>query len=213
MKPIILSAWIAGVLAVCAAPARAQSLGQFGGAEVVPVNGQAFGAYVDASAHVVGVISQLRLSFYPKVDFGFQGGLDRLDYLDVNRTVVRLGTDFKVLTAKAGPTFPVDLAFGAGLAVETGDNVSVLTVGPMGVVSRSFPAGAGGTIVPYGALGISYSSIDVPGRDDTGLQLPLKLGTEFRFAPELRFVVELQQKMGTSYSDKGSFAIGATFPF
>ena len=118
MKRILLSAWIVGVLAVCATPARAQSLGQFGGAEVVPVNGQAFGAYVDASSHVVGVISQLRLSFYPKVDFGFQGGLDRLDYLDVNRTVLRLGTDFKVLTAKASTTTQARIARECDTAVQ-----------------------------------------------------------------------------------------------
>jgi outer membrane protein with beta-barrel domain len=213
VKSLIRSAWIAGALVACAVPAHAQSLGQFGGATTLPLMGRAFGTYVDASSHEVGFVSTLRLCFYPGVDFGFQGGIKRLDNLGVDRAALRLGTDFKVLAVRSGASMPVDVSIGGGLGVETGDNLSVLTIGPMAVASRAFPAGAAGAIEPYASVGISYTSIDAPGKDDTGLALPLRFGAEFRFAPDLRFVVELRQQVGTYYGDRGTFAIGTTFPF
>ncbi len=213
MKSIIRSAWIAGAFVACAVPAHAQSLGQFGGAGTLPLMGHAFGTYVDAGSHVVGFVSTLRLCFYPGVDFGFQGGLKRIDNLGVDRAALRLGADFKVAAARRSAAVPVDVAIGGGLGVETGDNLSVLTLGPTVVASRAFPAGVAGSVEPYAALGVSYTSIDAPGKDDTGLQLPLRLGAEFRFAPDLRFVLELQQKIGTYYGDRGTFAVGTTFPF
>ncbi len=213
MKRRFASAVIAAALIACSAPASAQSLGQFAGARTLAINAHSFGAYVHTSGNIVGLVSQLRLSFYPGVDFGFQGGLDRIDYRSVNRTVLRLGADFKVATAKASETLPVDLAFGGGLGVETGDNISVLTLGPMAVASRTFETSTNGSITPYGALGVSYSSVDVPGDNNTGLQLPLHLGAEFRMAPEFQLVIELQERLGTSYSDRGTLVIGANFPF
>jgi len=213
VKRSTLTAWMAGSLLVCAMPAGAQSLGQFGGAGTLPLMGHAFGTYVDAGSHVVGFVSTLRLCFYPGVDFAFQGGLKRLDYLGADRTALRLGADFKVAAARRSATMPVDVAFGGGLGVETGDDLSVLTLGPTAIASRSFPAGVAGSVEPYAAVGVSYTSIDAPGKDDTGLQLPIRLGVEFRFAPDLRFVMELQQKLGTYYGDRGTFAVGTTFPF
>jgi hypothetical protein len=207
------SAWIAGVLLACAVPARAQSLGQFTGAQTLPINGRSFGAYVHAGGHVVGFVSQLRLSFYPGVDFGFQGGLDRLDWSGADRTLLRLGADFKVACMKASAQFPVDLSFGGALGVDTGDDMSVFTLGPTAIASRTFPTGKEGTVTPYAALGIGYSSIDVPGTDDTGLQLPLRIGAEFAIAPEFHLVIELQERLGTSYSDRGTLLLGANLPF
>src|SRR5258705_6644118 len=55
--------------------AFAQVPGQFTGAEILPVNAHMYGGYLVASNNVVGGLAQLRLSFYPGVDFGFQGGL------------------------------------------------------------------------------------------------------------------------------------------
>jgi len=213
VKSIIRSAWIAGAFLACAVPAHAQSIGQFGGAGTLPLMGHAFGTYVDASSHVVGFVSQLRLCFYPGVDFGFQGGLKRFDTLGADRTALRLGTDFKVVAARTSATIPVDVAIGGGLAVETGDDLSVLTLGPTVVASRAFPAGAAGAVEPYAAASVGYTSVDAPGKDDTGLQLPLRVGVELRFAPDLRFVMELQQRLGTFYGDRGSISLGTTFPF
>src|SRR5262245_796736 len=78
----VLTAWLAGALLVCAQPARSQSLGQFGGAAPLPMNSKVISTFVDASSHEVGFVTQLRLSYYPDVDFGFQGGVKRLDYTD-----------------------------------------------------------------------------------------------------------------------------------
>lgn len=213
MNRNILAAWAAGALIVCACPAHSQSLGQYGGATPLPMNGHAFGAFVDASAHEVGFITQLRLSFYPDVDFGFQGGLKRLDYDDADGNALRLGADFKVAAQRASATFPVDLSFGGGLGVDTGDNYSVLTLGPMAVASRGFAAGATGTIVPYASMGMGYIGINTPARDETGITFPFRLGAELRLAPDLRFLMELKQNFGKHDGDRAAFSIGTTFPF
>lgn len=213
MNRRFIAAWAAGALVLCACPAHSQSLGQFGGATPLPMNSHTFGTYVDASAHEVGFITQLRLSFYPDVDFGFQGGLKRLDYTDADGNALRLGTDFKITAQRASATFPVDLSFGAGLGVDTGDNLSVLTIGPTAIASRGFPAGATGSIVPYASLGMGYISVNAGDRDDTGMRFPFRIGAELRLAPDLRFLMELQQNFGTHYGDRGAFSIGTTFPF
>jgi hypothetical protein len=212
MNRRVLSAWIAGALLICAHPARSQSLGQFGGASPLPMNGHTLGTFVDASSHEVGFITQLRLSYYPDVDFGFQGGLKRLDYVDTDGNALRLGADFKVAARRVRSGFPVDLSFGAGLGVDTGDNLSVLTMGPNAIASRAYPAG-NGTIEPYAALGLCYASINTSAQDDTGIQWPLRLGAEYRFTPDLRFAMELKQSFGTHHGDRNAFAIGTTFGF
>ena len=208
-----LSACVAGALLICACPAHSQSLGQFTGAAPLPLNGHSFGTYVDASSHEVGFVTQLRLSLYPDVDFGFQGGLKRLDYFDADGTALLLGTDFKVAALRMRSGFPLDVSFGAGLGVDTGDNLSILTMGPMVIASRGYAAGTTGTIEPYASLGMAYASINTTGQDDTGIQFPLRLGLEYRFAPDLRFAMELQQYYGTHYGDRGSFSLGTTFRF
>ena len=207
------AAWVASALLICACPAQSQSLGQFGGATPLPMNGHALGTFVDASGHEVGFITQLRLSFYPDVDFGFQGGLKRLDYADADGNALRLGTDFKVAAARVRSGFPVDLSFGAGLGVDTGDNLSVLTMGPDVIASRGYAAGKTGTIEPYASLGLAYASINTTAQDDTGIQFPFRLGAEYRFTPDLRFVMELKQAFGTHYGDRNAFSIGTTFAF
>ena len=213
MKRNTFAAWVAGALLICACPAQSQSLGQFGGAAPLPMNGHALGTFVDASAHEVGFITQLRLSYYPDVDFGFQGGAKRLDYADADGNALRLGADFKVAAVRMRAGFPVDLSFGAGLGVDTGDNLSVLTMGPSVIASRGYPAGAAGSMVPYASLGMAYSSINTTAKDDTGIQFPFRLGAEYHFTPDLRFVMELRQDFGTHYGDRTAFAMGTTFGF
>ena len=208
-----LSAWMAGAMILCALPARSQSLGQFGGAATLPMNAHTFGTYVDATSHEVGFITALRMSFYPNVDFGFQGGLKRLDYDSPDGNALRLGTDIKFGGPRQRNGFPVDLAFGAGLGVDTGDNLSTLTIGPSVIASRGFASGSSAVIEPYASFGIVYSSVNSNGQDDTGTQFPLRLGAEFRFAPEMRFVLEYQHYEGTRLGDRDAFSLGATFPF
>jgi hypothetical protein len=213
VKRIALAASVAGALLVFACPAQSQSLGQFTGAAPLPMNSHVFGTYVDANSHEVGFVTMLRLSFYPDMDFGFQGGLKRLDYVDGSSNALRLGADFKVAAARTRSGFPVDLSYGAGLGVDTGDNLSVLTMGPMAIASRAYPMGNSGSIEPYASLGVAYASINTSGRDDTGIQWPFRLGAEYRFAPDLRFVMELREAYGTHFGDQSSWAIGTTFAF
>jgi len=209
----VLTAWLAGALLVCAQPARSQSLGQFGGAAPLPMNSKVISTFVDASSHEVGFVTQLRLSYYPDVDFGFQGGVKRLDYADNGGNALRLGADFKVAAARVRSGFPVDLSFGAGLGVDTGDNLSVLTMGPNAIASRGYPLGSSGTLEPYASLGLCYASVNTTSQDDTGIQWPLRLGAEYRFTPDLRFAMELKQYYGTHFGDRNGFAIGTTFGF
>lgn len=208
-----LSAWMAGALLLCACPAFAQSLGQYGGASPLPMNSKTVGTYVDLNSNEVGFVTTLRMSFYPDIDFGFQGGLKRLDYSDADGNALRLGTDFKIATARTRNGSAFDLALGGGLGVNTGDNYSVLTMGPNVIVSRGYPAGRSGAIEPYASLGLVYASVNTDAKDDTGLQFPLRLGAEYRIAPDLRFVMEFQHYGGVHHGDRGSFAIGTTFAF
>ena len=98
------------ILAMLALPATAsaQVYGQFGNTNPVPVNGRVAGAYVQSSENVLAMLAQLRLSFYPSVDFGFMGGFARQDYGTDNRTTLRLGSDLKyqVVAPVAGQTSP-----------------------------------------------------------------------------------------------------------
>lgn len=193
-----------------ATPARAQVFGQFTGAATLPVNRHLFGGYLTASENVVGGLVQLRLSFYPDVDFGFQGGLTRFDRgaAGANLSTLRLGTDLRWQTLKQAAGANVDLALGGALGVETGDDFKVVTVGPTAVASRAL-----GPLSPYAGLGILFASVDAFGIRDTDVSIPLRLGTEARLAPEFRITVELQLYVSDRYNDDVGFATGVNLPF
>ncbi len=208
-------ATLVSVLALLAtAPAaRAQSFGQYGGADPIPVNGHVFGVYLNASDHVVGILSQLRLSFYPGIDFGFQGGLARSDADTKDRTTLRLGGDLKGLVTRAGEAGPMDVAVGGHLGVEVGDNYNVLHLGPNVVASRLFPVGDNGAVVPYGSLGLMFSRVSVGNADDSDFSFPLRGGVELRTMPEFRFMAELQVNIGDAFNDDVGLAAGVNLPF
>jgi hypothetical protein len=193
--------------------AKAEVFGQYGGAEILPVNGHLFGGYLHASEHVVGLLSQLRLSFYPNIDFGFQGGLSRIDFAGTDVTTVRIGGDLKILVAKAGESFPLDLALGGAIGVETGDDISVLSVGPTAVASRSLPMGSNGAFVPYGGIAMLFNQTDLNQEEDSGVSVPLRLGTEFRFSPEFRVLAEFQFQLNDDFHDDFGLATGINLPF
>lgn len=190
--------------------ARAQIHGQFMGAEPVPMNGHLFGAYIQASEDFLGLIAQLRLSFYPDIDFGFQGGLTRVQVGDADFTTVRVGGDLRYQVIKASP---MDVAIGGALAIETGDDISVLTLGPTVVLSRTFPVGSGGGIIPYGGVGLFFSNADVLGSETTDFSLPFRFGAEFRFSQEVRLTGELQLRASDSVNDDIAFVTGVNLPF
>ena len=212
----ILATMVAIAALVTADPARAQAFGQYTGAAVVPVSGHVFGAYLNVSEHVVGGLAQLRLSFYPNLDFGFHGGLSRLDPGGAagSRTTLRLGGDLRWQLAGLSATFPADLAVGASLAVETSDRFKVITLGPSVVASRrSGGADAGAEFVPYAGLALLFSSRDAFGVQDSDISLPLRLGLEARLAPEFRLIAELQLFIADRYNDDVGFVTGVNLPF
>lgn len=202
-------------LALLAAPthARAQSFGQYGGADPLPVNARLFGVYLDASDSVVGLLAQLRLSFYPGIDFGFQGGLARADEGAGDRTTLRLGGDLKGIFSRAGEQSPFDLAVGGHLGVEVGDGYNVLRLGPNLVGSRLLPVGENGGFVPYGSLGLMFTRVSAGDADESDFSFPLRAGIEVRATPEFRFLAELQVNVGDDFNDDVGLAAGVNLPF
>lgn len=195
------------------AAARAQVFGQFTHAQTVPVNGHLFGAYLDASENFFGVLTQLRLSFYPNVDFGFQGGLTRIDFGRSDATAVRLGGDFKYWSLRASDGAPFDLAVGAALGVDTGDRINVLMLGPSVVASRDLSIGSSTPVTPYVGVGLLISNLDVHDSESTDISVPLKVGSEFRIAEELRLIAEFQFRIKDDFNDNLSFVTGVNLPF
>jgi hypothetical protein len=196
-------------------PAESQVFGQFTGAAMTPVNGHVFGAYLSASNNVIGGLAQLRLSFYPDIDFAFAGGLTRFDRgtLGSNLTTLRLGADLRWHAVHRGPSSPVDVTAGGALAVETGDDFKVVTVGPNAMVSRPLGSGENGPIVPYAGLGLFFINRDAFGIQDTDLSIPLRLGLEARVATGFQIVAEMQLYVSDRYNDDVSFATGVNLPF
>jgi hypothetical protein len=211
----ILPAMLAIAALLPVAPARAQVFGQYTGATVTPVDGHVFGAYLNVSSSVVGGLSQLRLSLYPKIDFGFQGGLSRLEpggsYS--NRTTLRVGGDVRWQLASLTGSFPADLAIGAGLGVETSDQYKVITLGPSMVMSRTMGGADGGGYIPYAGLGLNFVSRDAFGVEDTDFSMPLRLGLVSRLTPECHLVTELQLFIVDRFNDNVGFSAGVNLPF
>jgi hypothetical protein len=195
------------------ASAQAQIFGQFTGAKPLDVNGHLSGAYVQSSLNLLGLLGQLRLSFYPGVDFGFQGGLDRQDYDGDSRTNLRLGADFKYAMLNPSDAYPYSLAIGGALGVETGDNFTILSIAPMMVGSRTLATGQTVTLTPYAATGLQFSRINAGGVDDTDFSVPLFVGASLRLSPQVDLVGELQFRFGDAYNDDVGFSLGANFPF
>ena len=200
---------------VSAAPVRAQAFGQYTGAAVVPVNGRVFGAYLNVSEHNVGGLAQLRLSFYPNLDFGFHGGLTRLEPGGPvgTRTILRLGGDLRWQLPGLTGSFPADLALGASIGVETSDELKVVTLGPSAVISRQVGGPEGSSFIPYGGLAIHFASRDAFGVEDSDLSVPLRLGLEGRLSPVFRLVAELQLFIADRYNDDVGLAMGVNLPF
>ena len=207
-----LAALVLAAALVCVPPAGAQVFGQFTSASLVPVNGHLFGAYFTASDHVMGGLAQLRLSFYPNIDFGFQGGLTRFDPGGPisTRTTLRVGGDVRWHIAALAPN---DMAVGAALGIETGDDVKVISVGPTVVASRTLGGAEGRNITPYAGLGILFASRDAFGIEDSDISVPLRAGLEARVNPGLKVMAELQLFIADRYNDDVGFSAGVNLPF
>lgn len=215
MKHAASSALIGAALALAPHAAHATAYGQFGGADLLAAGGHETGIYVTASDHAFGLLGQLRLSFYPGVDFGFQGGLTRFDFgsSGSRRTAVDLGADGRFAVARATTARPFDVALGAAVGVVTGDRYSVLTLGPEAVASRRFTIGQNSAITPYAGVLVGFSSLTTQGESSTDFALPVRLGTELTAAPGLKFMAELQLRIGDEINDHVGFATGVNLPF
>ncbi len=208
-----VAALLAASILLATAPAAAQVFGQFSSAEVLPMNGHEAGFFLNAGDNTLGGLGQLRLSFYPGIDFGFQGGLSRVTWQGVDRTTLRLGADLRVAVGHSGEGFPFDISVGGGLGVETSDDYHVLTLMPSGVMSRSWTLGQSGSIAPYLGLGLSFAHADAGSTNETFLSLPLRLGADLRGMPGMRLSAELQAPLGDSFNDDVGVLTGVKLAF
>ncbi len=212
MKKLLLLALFAASLVPTPA-AHAQVFGQYTPAEILPVNARLGGAYVNFSRDVVGALGQLRLSFYPNVDFGFQGGLARLDLGTTSKTSLRLGADVRVGVAKASAGRPVDIAVGGGLGVETSDQYSVFRIGPSVVASHTFPFSSSASVAPFAGAMLCFTNWDADNVTGTDFSVPVRLGAELRAIPGMRITAEFQLRLGDDFDDRTAFSTGINFPF
>jgi len=203
---------VAALLLAGASTARAQVNGLLSEARVTPVNGRLGGAYLQFDRSTATLLGQLRLSFYPNFDFGFQGGLSRIDLGNNTRTSVRLGADFRGQVATQSASFPVNVSLGGAIGVESADNFTLLSVGPQAVASRTIDTA--GQWVAYGGAAILFTRFDL-GNNITGndTSFPLRAGMEFRPNTDLRLLAEAQLAVSDDVRDDFSVTFGVLFPF
>jgi opacity protein-like surface antigen len=205
------AAGLAAALTCAASPALAQVYGILNDAKVVPMNGHLGGGYLQFDKSSASLMGQLRLSFYPNLDFGFTGGLSRLDIEDDTKSSVRLATDFRGQISTQSANFPVSITLGAALGVESADGYSLLSVGPTAAVSRVLDQANQWTASGGASLLISRSEIS--GDRNTDTALPLRLGLQYAPNPDIRILSEAQLAVSDEIRDDFSFTLGVLFPF
>ena len=213
MRRCIVIAAAVLALAGWSRPAAAQVFGQLAAAPPLPMNGHEFGGYVEFSENLLGFLGQLRLSFHPGVDFGVQGGLGRYDTGSSDVTTARLGVDFKCLAASIEQGSPVDVSVGGAIGLETGDELSLLSLGPAVVASRPVSVAGEPRFVPYAGLSLLFWRADVGDADSNDFTAPLRVGTEIDMGPGLRASAELKLMLGDTFQDDVSFTVGIRTSF
>ena len=213
MNRVFAAAVFLAAMCALASPARAQVFGQLVSAEIMSTGSHDAGFYLNASDRVLGGLTQLRLSFYPNVDFGFQGGLARVTWEGTDRTTLRLGADIRAGLTHSGEGFPLDIAAGGALGVETSDSYHVLTLMPSAVASRSFMVGKSGSISPYLGVGISFQSVDATATSQSYLSLPTRLGADFQVMPGMRLTGEMEFPVGGGFNQSFGVATGVNLAF
>jgi hypothetical protein len=208
---LFAAAVAAGMLSVNTA--GAQVFGQYVGAQPLGTNARLFGAYAGFTRSESELLTQLRLSFYPNVDFGFQGGLSRVSVADRSRTAIKVGGDFKGLVAKRSETLPFDLSLGAAIGVHSAEDFNLLSVGPQLVASRTFGSGARPNFTAYAGAMLLFTRSDLDNRNDTDVSVPLRFGIEFAPNADVRLVAELQVAASDQINDDLKLSLGASFPF
>ena len=207
----LLAIGLAAALACAASPALAQVYGLLNDAKVVPVNGHLGSAYLQFDKSSATLMGQLRLSLYPNFDFGFVGGLSRLDIENDTKSSVRLATDFRGQVATQSANFPMHITLGAALALESADGFSLLSVGPTAAASRVLDQANQWTATFGASLLLSRSEIS--GERNTDTSLPLRLGLQYAPNSSLRILSEAQLAVSDEIRDDFSFTLGVLFPF
>jgi hypothetical protein len=202
---------LAAGLACAATPALAQVYGVLNDAKVVPVNGHLGSAYLQFDKSAASAMGQLRLSFYPNMDFGFVGGLSRLEIDNDTKSSVRLATDFRGQISTQGTSFPMSITLGAALGVESADGYSLLSVGPTAAVSRVLDQANQWTA--FGGASLLISRSEISGQRDTDTSLPLRMGLQYAPNTEIRIMTEAQLAVSDDIRDDFSFTLGVLFPF
>ena len=208
MKRIFLfAALAAGMLQAQAA--GAQVFGQYTGARTIGVDTRLFGAYMSFTDKESELMTQLRLSYYPNIDFGFQGGLSKMILPDHNSTAVKLGGDMKALVRAAR----FDFSLGAALGLISADEFNVLQIGPQAVLSRKFGADPVKGLTAYAAALVLFSRSDIADVSNTDTSTPIRLGAEWAPGHAVRVVVEYQLALSDQITEDHKLTLGANFPF
>lgn len=195
--------------------AAAQVNGAFSEARVVPVDGHLGGVYLQFDQHSATLQGQLRLSFYDKLDFGFNGGLSRLNVNHITRTSLRIGGDFRGQVATQGVQSPVTVSLGAAIGVETADSFNQLSIGPQLTLSRTIDGA--GRWTGYGSVALLVSRNEVPSTTGTtrtnDTSFPMRVGVEYHPNPDLRLLSEVQVGVSDEIRDDIALTLGVLFPF
>jgi hypothetical protein len=205
----------AACAALCLAPrvSQAQVFGQWSSAEPVAMNTHLAGGYLSFTGSEAALLGQLRLSFYPNIDFGFQGGLGRVDVARDTRTSVKLGGDLKGLVMRHSESNPMDLSLGAAIGIETAEDFTLLGVGPSIVASRHVVLANQQVLVPYVGASLLFSRVDQNNVNVTDLSMPLRFGAEYRANAGVSVIAEMGVAVSDAIRDDLKFTLGANFPF
>jgi hypothetical protein len=202
------------VLCLCAAaPVGAQVNGALSSARVLPENTRLAAAYVHFGGQETGASGQLRMSLHRNLDFGFQGGLGQFDDETdgVKRTTVRLGIDMRGQIATQGRSFPVTVAIGGTLGMESIDDKAEMALGPQMIAS--FGLDNTESVAAYAGVAMLMARRVSDAGDRNDVVIPVRLGVEFHPSPHLRLVGEVQNPLSDEARKGRQFTIGALFPF
>ena len=207
-RPIL---FLAALLLVAAGPASAQIQGALASGRVLQPNEHLGAAYLTFDKSSATLLGQLRMSFYPNIDFGFQGGLARIDVDDNTRTSVKLGGDFRGQVATQANGGILDIALGAALGLESADELNLLAVGPQVTLSRTLDMAA--KWVGYGGAALLFSRVELGQETNTDTSFPIRLGIEYDPNPYLRLLTEAQLAVSDEIKDDFAITFGVQFPF
>lgn len=213
MKRSLLVAAALVALAVAAPPARAQVFGQLSPAQPIDLNTRLGGGFVSFTKSESELLGQLRMSFHPGVDFGFQGGLSRVSVANVNRTSVQLGGDLKAQLVRAGAASPFDVSIGGAIGIASADDFTVLSVGPSLVASRRFAIDERASLTPFAGALLLFSRSDLATGNKTDVAVPVRFGLEYSPLPDFRLLGAVQVGVSDDIRDDLKLSLGANFPF